>query len=116
MGRNILPYAVTRDAVTGANSRATQSALLALGSIVYKNYEGAYTEPLVLAVGSIEPYCIEAVRVINRRNQPPQDAGGACNFEFQPKNGGAYIYSVPGLTSDPESRFRIHFRITFVKV
>lgn len=108
-----LPYPITTDLVIGANSRATQQAMMSMPRFVNLEFVSAYVEPLAVPVQET-PLCIELVRVVNTR-QPsvPLLCGSMCHWAYQPLLGGALIYSIDGLTSDASTLYSFTFRITY---
>lgn len=108
-----LPYQVTTDAITGANSRATQQAMMSAPRVVYLEFISAYIEPFAIPVPEA-PLTIVLERIFNTRqpNVPLLD-GGMCHWVYQPALGGALIYSIDGLTSDAGSLYGFTFRITY---
>jgi hypothetical protein len=108
-----LPYQVTRDPVSGANSRAVQNAISSIPRFATSTFESAYVEPLALAVAE-EPQGIELIRIVNMRTPyAPVLCGSLCHWTYRPGSGGALISSIDGLTSDPASKYRFTFRITY---
>lgn len=108
-----LPRQVVPDRALGDNSRAVQNVFSSMPRFVTMAFESAYVEPLALAVVE-EPQSIELARIVNLYSpDTPVLCGSLCHFSYQPGNGGALITSVDGLTSDPSSRYRFTFRITY---
>lgn len=109
-----LPYQTNTDEINGGNQRATQNAFSSMPRFVTAKQEGAYVEPFLLNVGSEEPESIALVRIVNLfQPDVPVLCGELVHWIYLPAAGGASITSIDGLTSDPASRYRMTFRITY---
>lgn len=109
-----LPYAITSDKVTGANSRAQQQVLMTQARVVPYECDGPYIEPLSLNVGLEQPASIRLARIINLlAPSTPVLCGDLVHFNFSPGAAAAVVTSIDGLTSDPASRYRFRFELTY---
>lgn len=108
-----LPYQVTGDPITGGNSRATQNVFASMPRFASTTIDTSYVEPLALKVDA-EPLSIELVRIIDlRAPSTPVLCGSLCHWTFLPAQGGALIASIDGLTSDPTTKYRLTFLVTY---
>lgn len=109
-----LPHQFSRDAISGANNRATQGVFSSMPRFETQTFDSAYVEPMALNVAGEEPQAIELVRITNLlAPESPVLCGSMCHWVFRPDLGGALILSIDGLTSAPGSRYRFVFRITY---
>lgn len=109
-----MPYQITKDAVSGANARAVQNVLMTLPRFVSATFDSQYSEPMPLSVGALEPQAIELVRIVNlRAPETPVLCGSMVHWLFKPRQGGALITSIDGLSPLDGNTYRFTFRITY---
>jgi hypothetical protein len=109
-----LPYQITKDAVSGANTRAVQNVLMTLPRFVSATFDSQYSEPMPLNVGALEPQAIELVRIVNlRAPETPVACGSMVHWVYRPDQGGAQITSIDGLSPLDGNMYRFTFRITY---
>ena len=110
-------YQLSSDPRLGEQFRDAQQALDNVPSMIERSVEMLYSEPMVLGGFDRNPSSIEATRVVDMAAQetPVIGAGGVAHFVWKPRNGGAVITSINGMTAagNGGKRYRFVFRITF---
>lgn len=104
------------DAALGENFRDAQRGLDYVPLVTQRKIEMLYAEPLVLGNLPVMPESIEVMRVLDLSNQErPLHSGGLCHFVWRPKQGGAFIESVDGMSVPVNGgkKYRFTFRFSF---
>ena len=110
-------HQLTRDVGLGEQFRDAQQALDSIAYQLHRTVEMLYAEPMTLGGFEQRPDAIEAIRVVDMAAQetPVTDAGGVAHFVWKPRNGGAVIGSINGMTAAANGgkKYKFTFRITF---
>jgi len=75
-----------------------------------------YSEPLVIGNLREQPAGIEAIRILEDKDQQsPVRAGGLCHFAWLPQKGGAVVGSIDGMNVplNGGKSYRFTFRFTY---
>jgi hypothetical protein len=114
--RTRIRHQLTRDVGLGEQFRDAQQALDGIPVTVLRKVEMTYAEPMTLGGFARPPEGIEAIRVIDLSAQEtPVTCGGLAHFVWKPRQGGAQIYSIDGMSvaANGGKPYRFTFRITF---
>lgn len=118
-----LPIRIRRqfaeDPEVGEQWRDIQRAFDSMPTVLFRQVEMQYSEPLVLGNMVNSPDAIEAVRVTELAAvETPVHVGGVCDFVWRPDRGGAQITGINGMSvaAHGGKLYRFLFRLSYVAV
>lgn len=117
MKRHQLPRRIfeEKDKELGEHVRAVQEVFDRQPVTEHKTVEQLYAEPMTLGLDA-EPYCVELVRIVNlQQNLPVIACSGMVHYTWLPRNGGAVIANISGLSvaANGGIKYRFYYRITY---
>lgn len=104
------------DTNIGELARDVQQAFEQTPRMIFKTFEGLYTEPMTVLALQSPPLSVELVRVLDLAAQEtPVKCGGLCHYVWSPQNGGCKITSIDGMSVavNGNKAYRFTFRITY---
>lgn len=99
----------------GEHARGVQEVFDRIDVVEHRTVEQLYAEPMTLAL-TAEPLYIECPRISNllQQNLPVIACTGMVHFDWLPKQGGAVIRNISGMSvaANGGIKYRFYFRIT----
>ena len=105
-----------KDRELGEHARAVQEVFDQQAVTEHRVVEQLYAEPMTLALDT-EPFSIECVRIVNlfQQDLPVIACSGMVHYTWKPRNGGAVIANISGLSvaANGGIKYRFYYRITY---